>query len=129
MRKTVEVMELMRQHPDMSVLSATQQVGISRSVFYKYKDVVKPFYSTEQAYILTLSLMLRDSPGVLSKVLNTLSADNANVLTINQSLPLQGLATVIVSLDTRHMSFDIDVSVDKLRTLPGVEAVTLVGQG
>ncbi|WDL98543.1 ACT domain-containing protein [Alicyclobacillus sp. ALC3] len=129
MRKTVEVMELLKQQPEMSVLTASKMVGISRSVFYKYKNVVKPFYSREQAYIITISLMLRHTPGVLSKVLDTLSRDNANILTINQSLPLQGIASVTISLDTSHMDFEIGLSIEKLNGISGVENILLVGQG
>ncbi len=128
MRKTVEAMELLQRSKDLNVSDVVQQVGISRSAFYKYKDIVKPFYSNEPGRIITISLMLRHFPGVLSEVLNTLSKNHGNILTINQSLPLQGLATVIVSLDTRDMAVEIDSIFDRLRQVSGVEQALLVGQ-
>jgi chorismate mutase len=127
-RKTVEVTELLQRHPDFSVSEAVQQVGISRSSYYKYKDVVRPFYSAVQGHIVTLALTLRHTPGVLSEVLNTLAGRHVNILTINQSLPLQGAATVIVSVETRQMSGDLDSALDDLRRVGGVENVVVVGQ-
>lgn len=128
-RKTVEVRELLQRHPEMNVARAARQVGISRSAYYKYKDVVRPFYTAVQGQIVTLALTLRHTPGVLSDVLNTLAVFHANILTINQSLPLQGVATVIVSLDTHEIGDPFDTVWAALRKVNGVEQVTLVGQG
>jgi|SRR5579875_1266842 len=127
MRKTVEVTELLQRRSDLNVLDAVRQVGISRSAYYKYKDVVKPFYSAVHGQIITIALTLRHVPGVLSEVLNTLSRNQANILTIDQSLPLQGLANVIISTETRDMP-GIDTVLDFLRNIEGVEQVRLVGQ-
>ncbi|GMA51489.1 hypothetical protein GCM10025857_28460 [Alicyclobacillus contaminans] len=127
-RKTVEVTELLQRHPDWSVSEAVQRVGLSRSAYYKYKDVVRPFHSAVQGHIVTVALTLRHIPGVLSEVLNTLAVRKMNILTINQSLPLQGVATVIVSAETRDMVGDLDSALDQLREVNGVENVTIVGQ-
>ncbi|QSO50772.1 ACT domain-containing protein [Alicyclobacillus curvatus] len=128
MKKTVEVMELLQRRKDLSVQEAAQEVGISRSAFYKYKDVVKPFYSSDMGRIITISLVLRHVAGVLSEVLGTFSRIQANILTINQAIPLQGTATVTVSLDTQNIVVDMDSLFSDLREIHGVEEVTLVGQ-
>ncbi|RIV23092.1 ACT domain-containing protein [Alicyclobacillaceae bacterium I2511] len=128
-RKTVEVTELLQRQPSLNVAQAAKQVGISRSAYYKYKDVVRPFYSAVQGQIVTLALTLQHTPGVLSEVLNTLAVFHANILTINQSLPLQGVATVIVSLDTHEIEHSFDTVWTALRNVSGVEQVNLVGQG
>lgn len=128
MRKTVEVMELLQKKRGVSVNEAVQEVGISRSAFYKYKDAVKPFYSSDMGRIITLSLTLRHIAGVLSEVLNTFSRIQANILTINQAIPLQGTATVTVSLDTQNVVVDMDSFLHDLRQIDGVTDVTLVGQ-
>jgi chorismate mutase len=128
MRKTVEVSELLQRRRDLNILDAVQQVGISRSAYYKYKDAVKPLYSAMQGQIITISLTLTHIPGVLSDVLNTLSKSQANILTIDQSLPLQGIATVIISIETREMKLDITAVLDNLRDINGVEQVALVGR-
>lgn len=128
MRKTVEVIELLQRNKDMSVQTATQKVDISRSAFYKYKDIVKPFYSSDMGRIITVSLTLYHMAGVLSDVLNALSRTQANILTINQAIPLQGVANVTVSLDTQNVEGDIDSLLNDLRQVRGVEEVTLIGQ-
>lgn len=128
MRKTVEVMELLSRNRDMSIQTATQMIDISRSAFYKYKDIVRPFYSSDVGRIITLSLTLDHVAGVLSEVLNRLSQLQANILTINQAIPLQGVANVTVSLDTQHIRSDVDSLLKSLRDLHGVEEVSLIGQ-
>ncbi|MCF8566156.1 ACT domain-containing protein [Alicyclobacillus tolerans] len=129
MRKTTEVTELLQRHPDLSVLEAVQEVGISRSAYYKYKDAVKPFYSAVHGHIVTIALSLGHERGVLSSVLNFLAQHHANILTINQSLPLQGMATVIVSMETREMEGTLEAALEGLRSLPGVHEVRMTGQG
>ena len=127
-RKTVEVTERLQRQPNLSVSEAGQAVGISRSAYYKYKDVVRPFYSAMEGHIVTMALTLQHIPGVLSNVLNTMAAQRMNILTINQSLPLQGVATVIVSADTRDIVGDIQDVLDGVLALNGVEQITVVGQ-
>lgn len=129
MKKTVEVMELLARQKDVSIGEAVKKVGLSRSAFYKYRDAVRPFYASDMGRIITLSMTLRHVAGVLSEVLNMLSHIQANILTINQAIPLQGSATVTVSLDTQNIIMDMDSLLHDLREIYGVEAVTLIGQG
>lgn len=128
-QKTAQVTELLRQDANLSVLEAVHKVGLSRSAYYKYKDVVKPFHSATSGQIVTLALTLSHERGVLSEVLNVLSNLRANILTINQSLPLQGMATVIVSVDTRDMAATLDDALETLLTTQGVHQALVVGQG
>ena len=128
-RKTTQVSELLERHSSMSVLEATRQIGISRSAYYKYKEVVRPFSASMGGQIVTLALTLRHERGVLSEVLNTLAARRANILTINQSLPLQGLATVIISVETRDLAGELTDAVEAVRGVSGVDQIAVVGQG
>lgn len=128
-RKTTEVTELLLQYPGLSVFEAAGRVGISRSAYYKYKDAVKPFHSAVHGRIVTIALRLRHERGILSDVLNTLAHNQANILTINQSLPLQGLATVILAVETRDLTVELEEALEGLRLLQGVEAVQVVGEG
>ena len=129
MRRVAKVSDRLKRNPTVSVIEATTSVGISRSAYYKYKDAIVPFHATVQGKIVTLSLTLRDESGVLSNVLNKLASLNGNILTINQSLPLQGIANVIISMDTRLIDLDIDSVVEVLHLLDGVDHVAIVGQG
>ncbi len=128
-RRTTLVTELRNRDAHLSVLQAVTQIGISRSAYYKYKDVAKPFQATMQGQIVTLALTLQHQRGILSEVLNLLAALQANILTINQTLPLQGVATVIISLETRDMTRELQEALDAVRDMPGVEQTLIVGQG
>lgn len=128
-QKTAQATELLRQDASLSVLEAVHQVGLSRSAYYKYKDVVKPFHSAVSGQIVTLALTLSHERGVLSEVLNVLANLHANILTINQSLPLQGRATVIVSMDTRDLTIALDDVLEALMAEDGVHQALIVGQG
>ena len=83
-----------------TVGEATRQAEVSRSAFYKYKDMVMPFNNMRSGRILTFYTLLKDKPGVLSTVLAIFAASGANILTINQSIPTNGCAAVTISAET-----------------------------
>lgn len=126
--KTEQAKELLRRGEAATIHEAAERVGLSRSAYYKYKDGV---YSLEQASresIATLAMDLEHRSGVLSKVLGTLAAGEGNVLTISQSIPLQGMANVVVSVDTSLVNGTLPELLQKLRSLDGVKRVTVVGR-
>lgn len=104
--KVIEVKKLMAQKGEKSFASACKRVGISRSAYYKYKDSVFPYEELFTRRIVNLYLLLSDSPGVLSSALGFLHNLNANILTVNQSIPVDGAAAVNISLrltgDSKH---------------------------
>ena len=101
---------------------------MSRSAYYKYKDYVFPFYDVTQGKIVTLAIMILDKPGELSQVLNTVADSNGSILTINQGIPLQGMADVSISIETKEMKESIDDLIKKLEKLSGVSKVEIIGQ-
>ncbi|TFE30712.1 ACT domain-containing protein [Cohnella luojiensis] len=126
--KTEQAKELLRRGEAGTIHEAAERVGLSRSAYYKYKDGV---YSLEQASresIATLSMDLEHRSGVLSKVLGLLAASEGNVLTISQSIPLQGMANVVVSIDTSVINGALPELLEKLRSLDGVKRTTVVGR-
>ena len=126
--KVVEARILMESSQCKSVSDAVKKVGISRSTYYKYKDYVFPFYEASQNKIVTLTFLLEHKKGVLSSVLNTISADSGSVLTINQGIPLQGVANATVSIETANLSVDLEALLDKLRMVDGVKRLEVLGQ-
>lgn len=102
--KVVKAKELLEKGEVKAVNEAVKMVGISRSAFYKYKDCIFPFFESSRGKIITLALVLKDIPGILSKILNIISETNANILTINQNIPLGGIATVSISIRTSGMT-------------------------
>ena len=124
--KVIEARLLLESGEVREVNSAVKRVGISRSTYYKYKDYIfAPDESTSGRHAV-LSLMLSNETGILSTVLNQFSECGANILTITQSLPLHGTASIMISLDTNKMEHAIEQLIDDLQRLEGVEKVRLL---
>lgn len=126
--KTEQAKELLRRGEASTVHEAAERVGLSRSAFYKYKDGVYPLEQTTRERIATLSLDLEHRSGVLSQVLGTLALNGGNVLTMSQSIPLQGIANVVVTLDIAGLSGSLAELVDRLKAMDGVKRATVVGR-
>lgn len=127
--KTMQVKELLAQGKAKTVHDATERVGLSRSAFYKYKDGIFPLSRLDRERIVTISMDLEHRPGLLSKVLATIAGLEGNVLTINQTIPLQGMANVVISVDTSMMGDKVTDLLDALHNHEGVGNAVIVGQG
>ncbi len=106
--KVAEAKRMMQTGEAGTVGAATKAVGISRSAFYKYKDAVQPFNDMKSEHIITFYGMLKDSTGVLSRVLSVFANSGANILTINQSIPTNGCAGVTISAETSDMEESLE---------------------
>lgn len=126
-RKTAEAKELLARCEAATVNDAVAKVGISRSAYYKYKDGVFPFNAVSREKIVSIALVLEHKKGILSKVLNTLADEGANILTINQNIPLQGLANVSVSIETVEMNCGLEELLATLEKIEGTRNVEVVG--
>ncbi|MCM3035449.1 ACT domain-containing protein [Bacillus pumilus] len=129
MRKTLEVKKLLDRKKADSVADAVQQADLSRSAFYKYRDAVFPFYTMVKAQIITLFFHLEDRSGALSRLLQIVADSGCNVLSIHQTIPLQGRANVTLSISTAGMADDINTVMNQLRKLEFVEKVEILGSG
>jgi len=124
--KVLEVKKLIAQKGEKSFASACKRVGISRSAYYKYKDSVFPYEELFTRKIVNLYLLLSDSPGVLSSALVFLHNLNANILTVNQSIPIDGAAAVNISLRLTDNSDDELDSLSLISELEGVLEVKIL---
>lgn len=127
--KTLQVKQLLAVGDAKTVHEAVAQVGLSRSAFYKYKDGIHLLNQIERESIVTISFDLEHRSGILSKVLAQIAGAGGNVLTINQSIPLQGRANVVISVETSRMTEDLDTMMEMLQSIPGVKKTQIVGQG
>ena len=93
---------------------ATRRAEVSRSAFYKYKDMVMPFNNMRSGRIQTFYTLLKDKPGVLSTVLAIFASSGANILTINQSIPTNGCAAVTISAETSDMTESLEDLVNRV---------------
>lgn len=126
--KTVEAKGLLESGSVETVGEAVKRVGLSRSAFYKYKDGIYPFNAMMKEKMITVSMNLEHRSGVLSKVLGYVATAGGNVLTINQTIPLQGLANVAMSVDTVQMELGISQFLEGLQQIDGVRRALIVGQ-
>lgn len=126
--KTAQAKELLRKGRAITVNEAVEQVGLSRSAFYKYKEGVFPFNQWTRGKIVTLSLILEHRSGILSTILNNIAMQKGNVLTINQNVPQEGVASVTVAIETAELMGDLESLVSQLGTVDGVQSVQVVGQ-
>ena len=124
--KVLEARRLLESGRVREVSEAVRRVGISRSTYYKYKDYVFEPGETSGGRKAVLELMLDHQPGVLSAVLSRLFGAGANILTITQSLPVLGKASVTMTIDVSGMSRGIGALVSALEAVGGVDSVRLL---
>ena len=124
--KVVQAKELLQTGEASTVGEATAALGISRSAFYKYKDAVSPFKDMKNGRIITFNITLRDKKGVLSSVLSVFADTGANILTISQSIPINGTALVTISTETTGMHITIEELLTDLSYTAGVKKVDVV---
>ncbi|KXG43072.1 ACT domain-containing protein [Tepidibacillus infernus] len=127
--KTIEAKKLLDSHEVETVYEAVEKVGLSRSAYYKYKDGVFPFNAMMKEKIVTISMDLEHKSGILSKVLTYIAQIGGNILTINQTIPLQETANVILSIDTVYMELSVTDLLDTLKKMPGVRKTQILGRG
>lgn len=129
MLKTVEAKRLLESDAVQTINGAVNEVELSRSAFYKYKDGIFPFHTMIKEKIITLTIHLQDQSGSLSKLLSMVAQTGANVLTINQTIPLQGKATITLTIETAAMTSDVTGLLDQMQQLEAVQRVEVVGSG
>ena len=88
--------ELLADGRAQNASQAAKMAGISRSAFYKYKDFVFKYSDTAQR-TLTLFARLSDKAGMLSSLTTALYEYGANILTVNQGIPIDGAADVSIT--------------------------------
>lgn len=127
--KTVEAKKILSNQEASTVYEAVEKVGLSRSAYYKYKDGIFSFNAMMKEKIITISMDLEHRSGLLSKVLSSIAQTGGNVLTINQTIPLQDIANIVMSIDTVYINCEITELLNILKSLEGVRRVQLIGRG
>lgn len=129
MQKTLDAKHLLQSGEVASIWDAVKKVDLSRSAFYKYRDAVFPFHSIVRERILTVFLQLEDRNGTLATLLHTVAQVQCNVLTIHQTIPIQGRANVTLSLDVTAMNVQLDDFLQQLKRLDFVESAEVISSG
>ncbi len=118
--RVIEAKKLLSSGKAKTVNDAVREAGLSRSAFYKYKDCVFPFYETSRGRVITLFFVVEDFSGILSSIINKIAQSKANIITINQNMPINGLADVTISVATTGMTMDIGKLMESIGEIEGV---------
>ncbi len=118
--KVVEVKRLLEANRLLTIQEATDQVGISRSSFYKYRDDIFPFHENARGKTITFMIQVSDTPGLLSSILKTLAENEFNILTIHQSIPEDNLATITISVQVPRQLEDITETFKRIESIKDV---------
>ena len=118
--KVVEVNRLIETNKNMTVQEATDMIGISRSSFYKYRDHIFPFHDNARGRTITFILQVNDKPGLLSSILYELAGYGFNILTIHQSVPVNNLASITLSVEVPKDLEDLTETLKIIEELDGV---------
>lgn len=123
--KVVEAKRLLESEKAISVAEATERVGISRSSFYKYKDDIFRFHDDSQGTTITVTFNMDDEPGLLSDVLKIIAEFGANILTIHQSVPINGIASLTLSIQILENTKDVSMMIESMEHQKGVHHVRI----
>lgn len=126
--KVVEAKKLLESERAITVQEATDKVGISRSSFYKYKDDIFPFYDNTKGKTITLVIQMDDEQGLLSDLLHVVAVYKANILTIHQSIPVNGVATLTLSVEVREDTGNVSSMVEELEEHTGIHYVKILAR-
>ena len=126
--KVVEAKRLLESEKFLPIQEAVDAVGISRSSFYKYKDDIFPFHDNSQGTTITLTFQMDDEPGILSDVLKIIAEYRANILTIHQSIPINGIASLTLSIQVLQTTGDISRMIEQLEGQTSVHHVKILAK-
>lgn len=126
--KVVEAKRLVESGKVLSVQEAVDAVGISRSSFYKYKDDIFPFHDSSQGTTITLMFQMDDETGLLSDVLKIIAEFGANILTIHQSIPINGVASLSLSVQVLPTTGDTSKMIEAMEGKAGVHNVKILAK-
>lgn len=114
------------ENKNISIADATEKVGISRSSYYKYKDDIFPFRDNSKGKTITFVLSMEDEPGLLSVVLNKVAEFKANILTIHQTIPVNGIASLTLSVEILPTTGDASMMIEEIEQLGGVRYLKIL---
>ena len=137
--KVVQAKKLLDSEKVSTVQEAAEQIvnaqienskhhGISRSSFYKYKDDIFPFHEETRGKTITFIIQMDDEPGILSVVLQTIAHFHGNILTIHQSIPINGIATLTLSVDILPGEGDAEAMIEEIESQEGIHYLKILGR-
>ncbi len=124
-KKVIKAKRLLASGEAKSASQATKMAGISRSAYYKYKDAIFEYHGDDSSDTATINAKLKDNAGVLSSLMSELYKAGANVLSVNQSVPVDSVADVSVTIQVTEMTSSKDELLKLIKQIDGVNSVVL----
>ena len=122
-RRVVEAKQYLMSGAAANTSEAARMAGISRSAYYKYKDSVYPYQSKGASRLVTIHAVLEDRPGVLMALISSFYDAGANILTVNQNIPVDAVAVATISIQIHKGRADIE---EILKSVSGIYGVVSV---
>ena len=126
--KVVEAKKLLDSGKAATVQEAADRTGISRSSYYKYKDDIFPFHEETRGKTINFIIQMDDAPGLLSSVLQTVARFHGNILTIHQSIPINGVATLTLSVEILPGEGNAEAMVETIEQKEGIHYLQILGR-
>ena len=127
-KRTAHAKQLLARGEARNINEAVKMADISRSVFYKYKDGIFPFYQQETYRVVVLSIRMDNSPGRLMAVLAVLADNHCNIHTLNQDMPLAGVAAATITMEVSESQLSLGGLLAQIQELPGIIGATYIGE-
>ncbi|HIU10361.1 MAG TPA: ACT domain-containing protein [Candidatus Avidehalobacter gallistercoris] len=127
-KRTAHAKQLLARGEARNINEAVKMADISRSVFYKYKDGIFPFYQQETYRVVVLSIRMDNSPGRLMAVLAVLADNHCNIHTLNQDMPLAGVAAATITMEVSESQLSLGGLLAQIQELPGIISATYIGE-
>lgn len=121
--KVIEAKNYLASGEASSTSQAVKMAGISRSAYYKYKDSIFEYSTDSNDETLTINAKLKDNAGVLSALMNELYKAGANILSVSQSVPVNSVADVSVTVRATDMTVTAQVLIENIKSIKGVNSV------
>ncbi len=121
--KVIEAKNYLASGEASSTSQAVKMAGISRSAYYKYKDSIFEYSTDSNDETLTINAKLKDNAGVLSALMNELYKAGANILSVSQSVPVNSVADVSVTVRATDMTVTAQVLIENIKNIKGVNSV------
>ena len=123
--KVIEAKGYLQSGEAANASQAIKMPGISCSAYYKYKDKIFE-YSEQGDDVTTINAKLQDNAGVLGSVMNELYLAGANILAVNQSIPVNNIADVSITVSFAQSGHMTDEVLEKIKSVGGVKSAESV---
>ncbi|WP_218925257.1 MULTISPECIES: ACT domain-containing protein [unclassified Gemella] len=126
-QKTIKVKKALEDNPALSIQETVKEHGLSRSAFYKYRDTIFPIKDFKKESILSISINVEDVVGILGQILAIINEEKCSVITIHQTVPINGRATIICSLNMNLEFSDVERLKSRIENINYVNVVKVIG--